>query len=230
MAGLTILKPGPVRLDGYTAPSPVTLPDELRARLRDYSPRTHLGAIVRSCFRHLPADLAGELLDAIASCVVLESSLAVVVFRRGGVTGGPILAVEDYGIVSRKVITTAGVGYLVDAWQNSVELENMKFHGLGTDDTAENVADTTLGTELTTEYTGNVRATGSTTEGASANIFRTVGTNTLDGTPGADIEEHGVFSASSSGVLWDRSLTGGQALVSGDGLQSQYDLTASAGG
>ncbi|MGE0539747.1 MAG: hypothetical protein AB7R89_06175 [Dehalococcoidia bacterium] len=219
-----------IRVGSYTAPSPVTLPDELRARLRDYTPKGQLGAIVRSCFRHLPADLAGELLDAISSCVVLESSLGIVVFRRGGVKGGPILRVEDYGIVSRKLITNTGVAFLVDAWQNSVELENLKYHGLGTGSTAENASDSALVTELTTEYNPNgTRATGSTTE-ASAAVFRTVGTNTLDATPGGDIEEHGVFSAASSGVLWDRSLTGGQSLSSGDGIQSTYDMTASAGG
>jgi hypothetical protein len=138
----------------------------------------------------------------------------------------------DLGLVSLRVITTTGVGYIVDAFANSVELENMKFHGLGTGTGAEAAGDTALGTELSTEYTGNVRATGSTTEGASANIYRTVGTNTLDsGTPA--VTEHGVLSqaAPGGGVLLDRSVFAAINLVgaNGDGIQSTYDATFTAG-
>ncbi len=61
--------------------------------------------------------------------------------------------VTDYGLVSARVVTTAGVGYIVDAFQNLVELENMRYHGLGTGTAAEASSDTTLGTELTTQYT-----------------------------------------------------------------------------
>jgi len=139
--------------------------------------------------------------------------------------------VTDYGLASLRVVTTAGVGFIVDAFQNSVELEIMKFHGIGTGNTAEASGDTALVTELTTEYNPNsTRATGSLTEGASANIFRTVGTNTLDsGTPA--VVEHGIFSAASSGVLLDRSIFSAINLVgaNGDGLQSTYDLTLAAG-
>lgn len=133
------------------------------------------------------------------------------------------------GLAGFRVVTDVGVGYIVDAWQNSVELENMKYHGLGTGSTAEAAGDTALVTELTTEYTGNVRATGTTTEGASANIFRSVATNTLDGTPGAALREHGLFSASSSGVLMDRTVFAAITLSSGDSLASTYDQTQVAG-
>lgn len=138
--------------------------------------------------------------------------------------------VIDYGLASMRVVTTAGVGYIVDAFQNSVELENMIYHGIGEDNTAENVADTALGTELTTEYASdNTRPTGSATEGASANIFRTVGTNTVDGE--AAIVEHGIFNqaANSGGVLLDRSVFTVINLAGGDSLQTTYDLTFSAG-
>jgi len=135
----------------------------------------------------------------------------------------------DYGLASLRVVTTVGVGYIVDAFQNTVELENMKYHGLGTGSGSEAVGDTALGTELTSEYTGNVRATGTTAEGASTNIFSTVATNTLDGTPGAALREHGIFSASSSGVLLDRTVFGAITLSSGDALQSTYQLTFTAG-
>lgn len=134
------------------------------------------------------------------------------------------------GLVSLRVVTNNGVGFIVDAFQNLTELENMKFHGLGTGSTAEDATDAALVTELTTQYTGNVRATGNLAEGASANIFHTEATNTLDETPGAALREHGVFSASSSGVLLDRSVYGALTLSSGDGLLSKYELTHAAGG
>lgn len=139
--------------------------------------------------------------------------------------------IEDYGLASLRVVTTVGVGFIVDAFQNLVEVENMKFHGIGTGVAAEAVGDTALGTELTTQYNpDSTRATGTTTEGASANIYRTVGTNTLDsGTPA--VTEHGVLSAASAGVLLDRSVFTAINLngANGDGLQSTYDLTFTAG-
>lgn len=136
----------------------------------------------------------------------------------------------DYGLASLGVITTAGVGFVVDAFQNLVELENMKYHALGTGTNAEASGDTALQTELTTQYNpDNTRATGTTTESA-ANIYRTVGTNTLDAS--ATIAEHGVMSqaATGGGVLFDRSVFTGLPLGSGDGLASTYDATFPAGG
>jgi len=195
----------------------------VRQSLPDFNPRSRLGLSILKALPFLPEDLAAELIDRIRSTFVAESSLALRVIRQEG-------QIEDYGIVGRKVVTDVGVGYIVDAFQNSVELENMKFHGLGTGSTAENQTDTALVTELTTEYTGNVRATGTTTEGATANIYRTVATNTLDGTPGAALREHGIFSASTVGVLLDRTVFAAITLSSGDSLQSTYELTLSANG
>ena len=84
-----------------------------------------------------------------------------------------------YGLASMRVVTDAGVGYIVDAFQNSVELENMKFHGFGTGSTAEAASQTALVTELTTEYVSdNTRPTGSQTENG-ANVYRTVATPDL---------------------------------------------------
>ena len=88
----------------------------------------------------------------------------------------------DYGTLSRRVITTVGVNALVDAWQNLIELEILKYHGVGTGTNAESSSDTALQTESTTALNpDSTRATGSLTEGAGANIFRTVGTVTFDG-------------------------------------------------
>jgi hypothetical protein len=197
-----------------------------------YTPRSDLGRVVRDCFKYLPPELAGELLDRVASAVILESRLEVVVIRGATSEYGRPGQREDYGVVSRKVVTTTGVGYIVDAFQSatSIELENMKYHGLGTSTAAEAVGNTGLTTELTTQYNpDNTRATGTTAESA-ANAYQTVATNTLDAA--ATVEEHGVLSqaATGGGVLLDRSLTGTQTLSSGDSLQSTYTLTFSAGG
>lgn len=143
-------------------------------------------------------------------------------------------AALDLGLLSTRVVTTAGVNFMVDAFQNTAELENFKFHGYGTGGAAEGVGNTALTTELTTEYASdNVRPTGSQGEGASANVYRTTATLSPDSGGTLAITEHGIFdqAATGGGTLWDRSLFAAVNLVAGsDSLQTQYDLTCTAGG
>ena len=130
-----------------------------------------------------------------------------------------------------RVVTTVGVNAIVDAFQNTFELETFNFHGIGTGATAEAIGDTALVTELTTEYsTDNTRATGVQGEGASANIYQTVGTNTVDAAVG--IQEHGIFTqaATGGGTLLDRTVFATVNLANGDSLESTYELTVAAGG
>jgi hypothetical protein len=139
--------------------------------------------------------------------------------------------VVDYGLASMRVVTTAGVNFLVDAMQGIVEPEVLKYHGIGTTNTAESSSDTALAAESTTALNpDNTRATGSLTEGGSANVFRTVGTLTADASIAA--VEHGIFSqaATGGGTLLDRSVFSTVNLASGDSLQATYDLTFTAGG
>lgn len=137
----------------------------------------------------------------------------------------------DYGIAGYRVVTDAGVAFIVDAFQNTKELENLKFHGFGTGGTAESAAQTALVTELTTQYaTDNTRPTGTTAEGASANIYQTVAT--LDPDAAVAITEHGVFDQASNagGTLLDRTLFSAINLAAtGDTLQSTYELTLTSG-
>ncbi len=137
----------------------------------------------------------------------------------------------DLGLASMRVVTDNGVGFIVDAFQNSVELENMKYHGFGTGTTNEAAADSALVTELTTQYAvDSTRPTGTTTEGATANIYRTVATLSPDSGGTIAITEHGVFSATSAGTLLDRSKFSAVNLVAGsDSLQATYDLTFTSG-
>jgi hypothetical protein len=174
----------------------------------------------------------------------LKVSFAALVAKRCGVmtvysrlshrvikSDGTVL---DYGIASYKVVTTAFVNYLTDALQADQAFEDFKFHGWGTGTNAEAVGDTGLQTELTTEYaTDSTRVTGTQTEGASANIYRTVATLDPDSGTTLAITEHGVFRANTGATtLMDRSKFSAINLVVADGdtLQSTYELTATAGG
>lgn len=182
-----------------------------------------LANFFRYRWREIPT-LAYAFLGRLMGVVVVTSSLRLAVKHADG-------TITDYGVVSRRVVTTVGVGYIVDAFQNLTEAENMKFHGFGTGVGAEAVGDTALGTELTTQYAvDSTRPTGTTAEGASANIFRTVATLSPDTGGTIAVTEHGVFSAASAGVLLDRSVFSAVNLVAGsDSLQATYELTFTAG-
>lgn len=180
--------------------------------------------------RNLPNIWRGLWKVAVArACKISHfyGQLSLVVIKADG-------QIVDYGLASLRVVTTAGVNFLVDALQGTVEPEILRFHGIGTGTNAEAVGDTALQTELTTQYTvDNTRPTGSLTEGASANIFRSVATITLDsGTPA--VTEHGILSqaATGGGTLLDRSVFAAINLVgaNGDGIQTTYDFTINAGG
>lgn len=139
----------------------------------------------------------------------------------------------DYGVVSRRVITNAGVTFLRDDWNNSAAVyANMNYHGIGTGTNAENVTDTALQTESTTALNpNNTRATGTRSTPAS-NQWRSVGTLTVD----ADVActEHGIFdqAATGGGTLWDRSVFAVINLVGAnpDSIQCTYTCTLTAGG
>lgn len=140
--------------------------------------------------------------------------------------------VTDYGLVSCRVVTTAGVNYIVDSFQNLTEPENMKFHGVGTGSAAEAIGNTALTTELTTQYsTANTRPTGTLGEqSGNANVYETTATVTVSAA--VAITEHGIFSqaATGGGVLLDRSVFAAVNLASGESLQCTYSLSFPAGG
>jgi hypothetical protein len=121
------------------------------------------------------------------------------------------------------LVTTAGKTYTRDLFVTSTE----KFHAIGTGTNAAAAGDTTLQTELTTQYNpDNTRATGSQTNNGSA-VYRTVGTNTVDS--GVAITEWGLLSqaATGGGTLFSRIVFSAINLSSGDSLQTTYDLTIS---
>lgn len=156
--------------------------------------------------------------------VIAVGRLYASVIRRDG-------GIDHLGLVSTKVVTDAGVAYLVDDWDGgSNVIDNFNYHGVGTGTNAEAAGDTTLQTESTTALNpDNTRATGTKSQPA-ANQARTVGTLTFDAT--AAVTEHGIFSqaATGGGTLWDRSVFSAINVVSGDSIQFTYTCTFSSGG
>lgn len=139
--------------------------------------------------------------------------------------------IERLGLICSKVITDAGVAFLVDDWDNNgQDLTTLNFHGAGTGTNAEAVGDTALQTESTTALNpDSTRATGTRSQPA-ANQYRSVGTLTFDAS--AAITEHGLLSQSATGggTLWDRSVFSAINVVSGDSIQFTYTCTVSSGG
>lgn len=153
----------------------------------------------------------------------LTSQLSIRVRRADG-------AWIDYGVVSRRVITDAGVAFLVDDWDaNGQDISTMNFHGCGTGTTAEAAGQTALVTESTTALNpDSTRATGTRSQ-PSANVYRSVGTLTFDAA--AAVTEHGILSqAAIGGTLWDRSVFAAINVGSGDSIQFTYDFTGNSGG
>jgi hypothetical protein len=197
-------------------------------RVRPAPVAWRLTNFLRYRLRDLPRLWAGRLANLLLGVPILESRLYLrKIDRRTGL-------VVDYGLVSTRLVTTAGVNFIVDAFQGSTELENLRYHGFGTGTNAEATGDTALQTEETTQYASdNTRPTGSLAEGASANIFRTVATYSPDSGGTRAITEHGVLSQAGTGggTLLDRSVFSAVNLAAGaDSLQATYEITVSAGG
>ena len=129
--------------------------------------------------------------------------------------------IEDCGWLSSNKVTTAfrdfEAGQLVT---ESTIYGDYKYHEVGTSSQAEANTDTAL---ITT--TAIARATGNQTN-PSGSTYRSVGTVTADATE--TWQEHGLFNASTSVTLMDRSLTGGQSVNSSDQVEYTYTLTKNA--
>jgi hypothetical protein len=133
----------------------------------------------------------------------------------------------DYGVVSRKKVTSAFVNYLVDCMQaQSTGINRFRWHHSGGVTDAEAITDTQL-----TSGGAFLRDYGTSTEGASINIYRSIATHTY--TTGAyTVKEHGIFATSSSGealdCMLDHHVFDAIACSSGDSIQFTYELTATA--
>ncbi len=132
-------------------------------------------------------------------------------------------SVINYGVLGYRVVTSAFVNFLVDQLQaESSAIGDFKYHDSGVGTTAENASDTDIETT-----DGESRATGSQAEGASANIYRSVGTIAYTSTKA--ITEHGLFNASTGPVLMDRTVFAVINVGNGDSIEFTYELTANSG-
>lgn len=208
-----------IRRDAWIPPSLLPIVRE------GYYPKTDLGRVVAKCMWHLPIDLACELLARITSCVVIESELSVVILR--AMTGKR----TDFGVVSRRVITTVGVTDIATIFNTLAAPSNFNFHALGTGTAAEAIGNTALQTEMPngTYAVGSTRPTGAKSN-PSANVYQSVASNVV--AAGVTVQEMGLFdqAATGGGNLWDRFLTGTQTLLTGDTFQTTVKATFTAGG
>ena len=131
----------------------------------------------------------------------------------------------DLGLVSVKKVTTAFSKRLVDAMVTSGDvIDNFNQHKQGSGSTAEASGDTALvaGQSGAQGVTGGAAVT----HGATSNIYRTIGTITA-GTA-YEIREHGVFNASTGGILLDRSIVTAIAVNTDDVVTWTYELTVNS--
>lgn len=212
------------------------IPGARRPRRSDFAP----------LWQPIPVGLSwSAYLRSLRLELALRARIAAKGFWRGLLAGQGVIGVcrlhatvrradgriERLGLIATRLITDAGVAFLVDDWDNNAtDLTNLNFHGCGTGTTAEAQGDTALVTESTTALNpDNTRATGTRSQPA-ANQYRSVGTLTFDAT--AAITEHGLFSqaATGGGTLWDRSVFSAINVVAADSIQFTHTTTVSAGG
>lgn len=149
---------------------------------------------------------------------VLSATAALSAVHISGATG----RTTDYGVVSERVVTNAGVAAIANAFINTFEPEIFNYHASGTGTTAEAVGDTALVTETGTRVAG-------TQSSPAGGQYRTVATVAYAST--LAITEHGVFSQlATGGTLLDRSVFTAINVVNGDSIQFTYTITFSAGG
>lgn len=159
--------------------------------------------------------LLGEEQTPMGGRVVMSNTLEVKHFR------GDRLLTRRY--IINRVITTAFVNALVDAFQSATYINGWNYHASGVGTNAEVIGDTTLQSEV-----AEARDAGTQVEGATANIYRSVATHTYAGS--FAITEHGLLNASSGGVLMDRTVFPAINVLAGDRIEFTYELTVAAGG
>lgn len=158
--------------------------------------------------------IAGPFANMFGSATILSELRAAKVGIDGTYT--------DYGIVGRRVVTTAYCEFMVDQHQTeSSVVGDYKFHDAGVGTTAEASGDTAIETT-----DGESRATGTQTEGTSVQ-YQSVATIAYTSTKA--ITEHGLFSASTGATLMDRTIFTAINVVSGDSIQFTYTITYTAG-
>ena len=125
-------------------------------------------------------------------------------------------------LVSVRLVTIPFANYLVDSCADSTTypLDAFSYYDMGDDATAESNAHTGMQNSRESRVSGNQQENG-------ANIYQTIATITA--TASYDVEEHGLFSASTSGTLMDRNLVPSPpSVITDDQVQFTYELTVNA--
>ena len=128
----------------------------------------------------------------------------------------------DLGVLSRRIVTNAGVNYLASTFTGTGSTPVINYHDSGTGVTAAAIGDTALQTG-----TGNARVAGTQTN-PSANLYKSVAT--LAYTATAAITEFGLFTAATVGTLFDHFVFAAVSVVSGDSISFSFTLTLTSGG
>lgn len=125
----------------------------------------------------------------------------------------------DFGVVSEAIITTAAIAQLVSLFQggSATVLQSFRYHAAGVGTTAESNNQTALISEVETRDAG-------TQTSISVGNYRTVAQHAFI-TDGIAITEHGIFSATSGGVMLDRSKFSPIPVDSATLLAYTYDLS-----
>lgn len=124
----------------------------------------------------------------------------------------------DLGVVSEAIVTQAAVAQIISVLQggSAATLQTFRFHASGTGNAAEASTNISLGSEVESRESGTQVSLG-------AGNYRSVATHAYAAE--FAITEHGLFSASSGGVLFDRSKFAPILVSSGTSIEFTYDLT-----
>jgi hypothetical protein len=121
------------------------------------------------------------------------------------------------------LVTNAGVAFEASTFAGGTSTSAFNFHDSGTGTNAAAVTDTALQTP-----TGIARVSGTQSTPGSTNVYQTIATITYNAT--FAVTEWGLFSASSSGTLWDRRVFSAINVVNTNAIQFTYQLTIPSGG
>lgn len=124
-------------------------------------------------------------------------------------------------IEGKNVVTNSGVAYLaafLASAAGAADTFTMKYVGIGTNTTTEAAANSTLGTEVS-RHTGVISY-------ISQGIFKVIATFAA-GSGTGDITEFGVFSANSSGTMFNRVVQSAIAKGASDSLEVTCEITLS---
>ena len=165
----------------------------------------------------LLANRAAHVLSMVTGIPTLRSQLSARLLRADG-------SAVNYGVVGYKLVTTAFVEYMVDEMiAETTAWGDFKFHDSGVGTTAAAIGDTDIETT-----DGQSRSTGTQLEGATGEIYKSVGTITYGGT--LAITEHGLMNIATAGILLDRHVFSAINVESTDSIEFTYELTVDDGG